>query len=329
MGLQYLNNYRAIAILLVVLSHAASIFPDTESPFILALNPVFGTGTLLFVLVGGQFFGVMSSSFEYGNFIRGKFKFVLLPYVVVSLPAALIYVLGLKGGHQWVDMAWFSSLDAFEKYVYLLLTGAHLGPLWFVPMIFCYYLASPLWSWLIKVDGLIFPIVLGVILATYLGRPSGNSDALRAFLYFLPVYLMGVYVALNPWVSDLFSKRPTFGFLCSSILLMVVGPIELCGITTKLIFGLLAACYLMAILKRSLNKKVKLLDLLARLSFYIFFVHGYVAGLFRYAFKGYVPSQWDAFFVLLIFFIMLILCILLYVPLKYWLGDKSKYLIGG
>ena len=93
--------------------------------------------------------------------------------------------------------------------------------------------------------------------------------------------------------------------------------------------GVAGACYLMAVLKKNLNRKNKILDLFARLSFYIFFVHGYFAGAFRFALKGHQSNQWDSVIMLALFFLMLFVCVGLYVPLRYWLGDRSKYIIGG
>lgn len=326
MSSQYLNNYRGIAILLVIFSHAVTTLPS-QSPFLNALAPLYGSATLLFVLVAGYFFSAMSDNYSYVPFLKSKFKQVVLPYFILSFPAALIYLLGMKATHSWVDMVWFNSLNPGLAYIFLLVTGAHLGPLWFVPMVLIYYLASPLWVFLLR-KGVLLPFFfLALGLAMYLGRPANNSNFLQAAFYFLPPYLLGMWLGRNPSRLRAWTPYAAWGFVFSVLALVAVGQANLK--ISRLFIALIAACFLVALCLVKLNYKIKWLDLFARLSFYLFFVHGYIIAFFRVYLERFEYQGVRAIFVVIgVFFVTLAVSIAVYIPLKMLLQQRSKYILG-
>jgi len=328
MSLQYLNNFRGIAILLIVFGHAVSALPAPHSPFLASLMPLFSNGTLLFVLVAGQFFVTLSENYSYKIFLKNKLMMVVLPYLILSLPAALIYLLGLKNSHEWMDMQWFHSLNPVVAYGYLLITGAHLGPLWFVPMILLYYLASPVWLFFSRKNFLLPMFFLSLVLATYLGRSVDNSNSLQSALYFLPAYLLGMYLGKHSALLNILIPYAVWIFgICVSILLFF-GQSEFFNSRWDLLIKLVLTCCLIAICMDKLNYKIKWLDLFARLSFYLFFVHGYVIGAFRMYLQHSKFHYMDIGIAVGIFISTLILCLMAYVIFKWLFQSRSKFILG-
>lgn len=327
MSLQYLNNFRGIAILLIIFGHALSALPNSQSSVSLLL-PVFSNGTLLFVLIAGQFFAALSANFTYKNFIKNKFLFVVLPYLILSLPAALIYLLGLKQSHEWMDMQWFSQLHPLIAYGYLLITGAHLGPLWFVPMIMLYYIFSPLWIAILNRRWILPVFAISFLVALYLGRPVVNANSLQAAFYFLPAYILGIYLGNGSRLIEFLRPYAVTGFILSIIVLILFGQSGYFNSRWDLVLKLVATCFLIALCLEKLNFKIKWLDLFARLSFYLFFVHGYIIGAFRMFLRDTDFHYMSIVAVIGIFAVTLIMCLIAYIFLKWILQHRSKFVLG-
>jgi peptidoglycan/LPS O-acetylase OafA/YrhL len=328
MSLQYLNNFRGIAILLIVFGHAVSALPQPHSSLLNALMPLFSNGTLLFVLVAGQFFVVLSENYSYKIFLKNKLMLVVLPYLILSLPAALIYLFQLKTYHDWMDMEWFNSLNPLVAYAYLFITGAHLGPLWFVPMILLYYLFSPLWFFLLRKDLLLPVFLLSLALAIYLGRPEDNANSLQSALYFLPAYLLGMYLGKRTTLLSFLMPYAVWGFIICVLVLIDYGYSIFSDTRLDLPLKLITTCFLIALCQAKLNFKIKWLDLFARLSFYLFFVHGYVIGAFRIYLRHSEHHYMGIGAALGIFITTLILCLTAYILFKWLFQNHSKFILG-
>ncbi len=328
MSLQYLNNFRGIAILLIIFAHAMSALPQPHSPLLTLLMPVFSNGTLLFVLVAGQFFVTLSEHYSYGAFIKSKCLYVVLPYLLLSFPAALIYLLGLKNTHEWMDMQWFDGLNPLLAYGYLLITGAHLGPLWFVPMILLYYFLSPLWFWLIRSNLLLPACCISLCAALYWGRPIDNANSLQSAVYFLPAYLLGMYLGQSNRIIHFLMPYAIWIFSFLLVVLLVYGQSGFADSRGDLILKLLITCCLISICLAKLNFKIKWLDLFARLSFYLFFVHGYVIGAFRMMLNHSQYREMGIGTAFGIFVITLILCVLAFIIFKWIFQHRSKFILG-
>lgn len=328
MSLQYLNNFRGIAILLIVFGHAISALPEPHSDLLQWLLPVFSNGTLLFVLVAGQFFVALSENYSYRTFIKNKLMMVVLPYLILSAPAALVYLLHLKSYHDWMDMQWFNSLNPVLAYFYLLITGAHLGPLWFVPMILLYYFASPVWFFLLRRNWLLPVFFASLIIAVYLGRPIDNANSLQAALYFLPAYLLGMYLGQRTQVLSVLAPYAVLGFVSCILALIIFGQTTFSDSRWDLLIKLTTTCFLIALCLAKLNFKIKWLDLFARLSFYLFFVHGYVIGAFRIYLRESEHHYMGIGAALGIFLSTLVLCLLAYILFKWLFQSRSKFILG-
>jgi len=88
--LRYIHNFRAIAILLIVAGHCVLgltwgnyKYPLFKNLFIIILM----NGTVLFVFIAGFLFQHLSSNFSYQKYLLKKNKYVILPYIICSIPA--------------------------------------------------------------------------------------------------------------------------------------------------------------------------------------------------------------------------------------------------
>ncbi len=331
--LQFVNNFRGIAILLVVLNHA---FRGVEHDFFLTkiLYAILDNVTVLFVVVAGYLFSVISKDFNFLSYLKNKVLMVLLPYLFISTPAALLYLLKMKTEHWWIDMEWFySQLNIIEQYFYLMSYGAHLGPFWFVPMIILFYFLSPILYLLSKNNGALFLVFLpSLAVSIYLGRPEYNENPFFSLLFFMPAYLFGMLLKSNPDLYSGWGKSSTFvlllGLFISGCFYHFYGELASSSvdIVIKLLFSLVgfSCCYTL------LNCKVKWLDLFARLSFFLYFIHGYFAAIIAIvtqkldlAFCGPAALFW-----LVIFFIVIVfLSLSAFVVAKVIFKDKSKFFV--
>lgn len=331
--LQFVNNFRGIAILLVVLAHA---FRGVEHDFFLTkiLYAILGNVTVLFVVVAGYLFSVISKEFHFLNYLKNKALIVLLPYFFVSIPAVLIYIFKVKTEHWWIDMEWFySQLSIIEQYLYLMAYGGHLGPFWFVPMIVLFYFLSPILYFLSKHDVVLLLVFLSsLVLSIYLGRPEFNENPFFSLLFFMPAYLFGMLLKSNSsWYKVLGSSSVfalILGLVASGCYYHFYGELASSSIdiVIKLFFSLVgfSCCYTF------LNHKVKWLDLFARLSFFLYFTHGYFAAaidiLFQkigFSFDGQAAILWIIIFFAVIIFLSLSIFVLVKVIFK----DKSKFFV--
>ena len=92
MFVAHVHNFRGLAISLIVAVHCLSIFDWSASPGlerwlkILLLN-----ATVFFLFIAGYLFQHLSARFHYPSYLQTKFRNVVLPYLVVSIPALILF----------------------------------------------------------------------------------------------------------------------------------------------------------------------------------------------------------------------------------------------
>ncbi|WP_374702065.1 acyltransferase family protein, partial [Klebsiella pneumoniae] len=151
--------------------------------------------TAVFVLISGFLFQLLVDKYKFMPFMKVKVKNVITPYLIISIPAILIYILGFKKDHNWVDIE--SLIEHTTIYVisFFYATGSHLGPLWFIPVLVLIFLTSKPLSMLHKNEMLfIFVSVLSVIAIVFTSRPPQDSNAIISYFHFLPVYIIGMVI---------------------------------------------------------------------------------------------------------------------------------------
>lgn len=326
--MQFVNNFRGIAILLVILIHAVSIVERGDSTVLFLLNNILKNCTVLFVVVAGYLFSFQVVGFNYKRFLTSKITTVVIPYIVISVPAILLYIFNLKSNHHWINMEWFSEQNALYQYIYFMVTGAHLGPLWFIPMILIMYLFSPVIILLKNNNWLSLGFFISLIPAFYWGRPELNENVIQAFIYFLPAYLLGVLIQGVPCIYKITNKFSALILIMFLGLYSIIGNYIQIDSSTDLLFKLFLAISVLSFCSYYLTAKNKILDMFARLSFFLFFIHGYFAGFFRVINNRINVTGYEFIYVIGVFFMIVISCLFAFVLIKLIFEHKSKKWIG-
>src|SRR5690606_9129329 len=95
--LETVHLFRGVAILAVVATHVLFElhWPDDARIAFKSCLSVVQNGTVFFVFVAGLLFRHLAYRFEYRSYLLSKLKYVLVPYVLVSLPFVFVqYVRG-------------------------------------------------------------------------------------------------------------------------------------------------------------------------------------------------------------------------------------------
>src|SRR5687767_4325167 len=142
--LSYIHNLRGLAVLFIVGVHVRGyewqLDPDDQAyDFFVAL---FDNGTVLFVFIAGFLFQHLTHhKFDFKHYFFQKIKVVILPYLIVSIP---IIMLRLALGSSELSLPiGFDEHPMAYRIFYFIITGVHMVPFWFIPMIFLIYLSAP------------------------------------------------------------------------------------------------------------------------------------------------------------------------------------------
>lgn len=338
-NMQAINNLRGIAILMIVFTHAIWTMPQV-GPVGEFLDYYIGSGTIFFMFIAGYLFATQSENFNFKSYLTNKAAYVLLPYLVIAFPAAMLYVLGLKDYHAWIPMDWYMhDLNPLQRYLYIVVRGAMLGPLWFIPMVILFYITSPLFLLIRKTHAIIpiFLITLGT--AWWIGRPDFNDNTFQSYAFFFPVYLLGImaykYSAalarLTPYALPIGATYMVFFGL---LYFVAFSPEHRPSSADELVLYVPLVLSLLLMMSRYMNYRILFLDMCARLSFFIFFIHGYFSGIFRFTLRQVQHDLSIGNPVLELLAIIVTGCAILMLSLAAFVGlklitrSRSRYLIG-
>ena len=230
-------------------------------------------------------------------------------------------------------------MPAWEQASFYLLSGKHMAPLWFIPMIVLVFVASPLFVFIDRRKLYWLAAPLALVFSSLVDKDflPGSFNLLGRAIYMLAPYIAGMAFAHYRLEVEAWSRK--------NLLLLFMGFSASCALTYfnvhdfSVIENVLMAIILMALLKRweVPHKLSKHMARLAELSFAIFFLHGYVITAFKVGFNKLVNSKLSADSALfgpsapgLILFVALVLTvsvILIEVGRKI-LGRRSRMLIG-
>lgn len=150
MQINSLNYFRGVAILLIVAGHSYAFWHiDTVGEKILA-NLIKG-GSALFVFISGFLFHHLNArQFDHARFISQKIKYVLGPYLILSLAGLLLFTAqpGTSDGNQALAASWAAG---WAEYLALaarrLWTGELFRGYWYVTFIRIIFFLAPLCVW--------------------------------------------------------------------------------------------------------------------------------------------------------------------------------------
>lgn len=327
MLLNYINSFRGIAILFIVAGHSIEMFNYKENEMMgKLLSSTFCNGTVLFVFIAGFLFQHLSLKYDFYRYMKKKITNVILPYFIVSIPAILAFVLRFQK-FEVVEGFYDKSLP--NQVISLYLTGDHLDPLWFIPMITLYYLISPI---LIIGDKnkIYYLLPIFLVISVLFPRLEGNP-ILPNSLHFFSVYLFGMFYA--KYKETMFVLTDKFlivlGFLYLATLLLPI--LEIGQNFSMNYFNKMLACVLFTFYLHKYEEIIKdRLDLFASFSFGIYFIHWYVIYAVKYLFISNFGFKFEGNLldVAGFFTIVFAMCCLIVLVIKRLLKEKSRYFIG-
>ena len=342
--LQNVHLFRGVAIVAVVATHVLFELEwqqTRQTEFRICVS-LLQNGTVWFVFVAGLLFRHLAQRFEYGKYLLTKLKFVVLPYVIVSLPYLVLQYVNDVGFFAPTKPENRNALAVFLSF----LNGEQMRvPLWFVPMICVFYLFAPCLLWLdARRFGywLLPPLFL---LASFIHRPFHQTHLSQTVPYFLPVYVFGMWVGKN--LAAVMSWVRSFRWACAGVILMLsayevltrerAGAIESVRAfsTERGVFDVniymkvLLSLLVLEALQRCPRVLARGLDYLATLSFGVFFVHYY----FVYWGKIWRINTGNALegsigTIVLGTVVVTALAVLLVALLRRLLGPRSRYVVG-
>lgn len=322
--LNYINVFRGLAILLIVAGHTMQ-FGEIGSLTQKISVEVFAGGTALFIFISGFLFQHLSGKYEFKNYMSKKWSNVILPYLWTAIPGILFcFIYPFRYGNA------FDGLNPILQIPMMLTVGrVHNTPAWFIPMIVLFFLSSYA---LLKLEkkGLLYKIMPIMFLVTiFLPRVDVDYNStlnlsyslkylaylkyvFMGYIHFFSMYVFGMYCSANKNVIDKFwSYRWVFIILmlitaCLNVYSGILGGWTN-GTVSKIFLTVITLAYLKhydewLISKEKLNKA---LDIIAKYSFGIFFIHWYVFFIYNLIFDlpNVMPLNYGFFGTLIFVFI--------------------------
>lgn len=292
--LNYINVFRGLAILLILAGHTMQI--GAKGSWINNISfEVWAGGTALFIFISGFLFQHLSNKFEYKNYLSKKWKNVLIPYILTAIPGiVLCFTLPQIYGNPFYGLTPFAQIGVF------LTTGrVHNVPTWFIPMIVIFFILSWVLLYLEKKNILYKTLPFLFLITIFIPRMDiepelvANMDYLHkyfeylkyvgcGFIHFASMYVFGMYLSKYKERIDIFwDNRKTF---ISLMLITSIADIYFNhngmffnGTVSKIFLTVLVLAYLKHydVQIKAHEKLNHILDITAKYSFGLFFIHWY------------------------------------------------------
>jgi probable poly-beta-1,6-N-acetyl-D-glucosamine export protein len=344
--LNYIHYFRGLAILLIVGVHCRTALEwqaasSVNNVLIFGLN----SSTILFVFISGFLFQYINAAeLNYKNYLSKKLKYVVTPYVLVSIPA-IADKLFFENDAYWMDSFYKSLYPPFQVF-YMLLTGKHSGPYYFIPVICIIYLVAPILFRIQKSNYFTWITAALVAIGLFTYTYGYYASTLESLLYYLPVYIFGMWACKNrDWILNM--RGYVWVALAGSYLLIFYFEISKTIVTQHLYFfeptthyfttqfnfgklkEMILAILLITAFYRFRKKELKSLALLGSYSFGIYFIHIYFINAVERILDYYQLSRAQNGFPYLIFVICVIgLSTMTVYLIKKIVKDRSRLLIG-
>ena len=272
--LNYIHNFRGVAILCIVFGHCVSAFDWSDSPLMeQILTILLGNGTVLFVFIAGYLFQHLIDRYEFKDYFVKKLQYVILPYLICSIPAILFFVFFQQ---RWNVAAGFYGRPWYAQIVMFYLTGAHLAPYWFIPMIFMYYLASPVLAWIDRHPQIYYSLPVFVVVSLLIPR-AGAGAVFQNFAHFFSVYLFGMLCShYRAQIIEIIARRESLIMMAVAVLGLSVLDFYTTGHHAAYLQKLVFSALFLALLYKFDARIKQTFSLLATTSFGIYFAHSYI-----------------------------------------------------
>ena len=302
--LNYINVFRGLAILLIVAGHTMQ-FGEIGSLTQKLSVEIFAGGTALFIFISGFLFQHLSGKYEFKNYISKKWTNVILPYLWTAIPGIFFcFAYPIKYGNA------LDGLNPLLQIPMMLSVGRiHNTPAWFIPMIILFFLSSWLLLKLEKKGWLYKALPLMFLVTIFFSRTDvdynstlGLAYSAKYFAYlkyvfvgyihFFSMYVFGMFCSANKNIIDKFWN---LRWLFIPLMIVTASLNVYSGLIGTWTNGTLSKIFLtiiaLAYLKHydewliSHDKINKLLDIIAKYSFGIFFIHWYIFFLYNLIFS--------------------------------------------
>lgn len=328
--LGYIHSFRALAILFIVAGHCIDAFVwDGAEDLERGLRIVISNGSVLFVFIAGYLFQHLSHKFETKKYYSSKLKNVITPYIIVSIPAIIVFVTIMQRDSVWQG---FYDHSVLSQVLLFYVTGKHLAPLWFVPMIFIFYLIGPLLVYADSKKVFYFAMPLFILLSCMVSRGYPH----QSFIHFLSVYLMGMLCSrykeqinniLKNWIVLSITLAAVISLALYEYGAMHHTMISHINYAQKMFMALF---FLGGLIRLSTRIDYKFIGIIADTSFGVFFIHSYVLTGSKMLYEranGGLPTG-NAIYHILVSITVLLLCSALIVLAQKTFGKKSRLLVG-
>lgn len=343
MRLTHFDNFRAVAIILIVVGHSFNGWQPDGVVGQVFVQIILG-GTSLFVFISGFFFHcVYAERFTNWAFFKNRAARILVPYLMLSpLYMIVFYLLRGEVSFAFFELEVSGINQNITNAILNITTGQTLIGYWYIPFGMLLFSLSGLTKKYIQLAYQAQLIIfLSLFLMTlYVHRPINNINPLHSIIYFYSFYLFGAHMSKY---SVLYSERLKgmswlFAILTVAVAyLMVV--LDLGGNTNKASLLVWTGIDLMALQKLMLilffvgylQKTdspfiLKPLKLIATLSFGIYFLHPWV--LAALSFVGKTDGTATLYSVMVTSTLALVVSALALLVAKKIFGQKSQYLTG-
>ena len=298
--LNYINVFRGLAILLIVAGHTMQCGEIGSITQRISVE-IFAGGTALFIFISGFLFQHLSQKYDFKNYMSKKWVNVILPYLCTAIPGLFFCLFFPTTYGNALD-----GLSPFLQIPMMLTVGRiHNTPAWFIPMIILFFLSSWLLiktekkGWLYKIMPLMFLITLvfsrqdvdynSVMDLSYTGKYVAYLKyVFMGYIHFFSMYIFGMFCSANKNIIDKFwNLRWTF-----IVLMFMTATLNIFssinwgfsnGTISKIFLTIIALAYLKKYDEWLISHQMlnKILDIIAKYSFGIFFIHWYVFFLYN------------------------------------------------
>jgi len=323
--LAYLQALRALAAVFVLAGHALNICDWRESPLIGAvLRAVLTNATTYFVFIAGFVMQTASLRHGYGEYLWKRWRYVMMPFLIMSLPTALWFTFVAS---PRVSLPAFAHQSTFCLFLAQYVGGDVLNCFWFLYLIGFYYLLFPLFVWWDRhprLYGLLLPLLM-------LGILVPRGALLASCVHFLPVYLLGMWLSRN--------RDYAFGVVRATLPLWVIAVVACVAIevatndpTWNYLQKLLLCPVLCLWFRREQSGKDGIVRQLAWMSYSIYLVQGYSLWTLRHLAREMVQDASKVLGDLPMYCVVLAVSLILTVGplvlLRRLLGRHSRMIIG-
>lgn len=338
--LNYINAFRALAIIMIVALHTIHIFTWEYDVYKrILLYTTFGNGSIFFIFISGYLFQHLSAKFNTQKYYKNKLNNVLIPYLIITAPAMLYFI---TGDNQVNLIPNFYDLPIWKRVFYGYGLGLHLYTMWFIPMITFFFAAAPILLYLARPTAKIKYIYWSIPLLFVLACNVERGSLVNNIIHFAPIYILGMFCSqYKQTVNRLLVETPVL--LTTLAIFILLFYVEYNLLLPELIYINFLQKMILTILILGLLIKYNhvlnrpFISVLANTSFGVFLIHAYVLFILRivsirlntYLKLGHFESlPGNLLIYALTVLMVMIISILLVLIIKHIIGDKYYFLVG-